>query len=50
MHVSPLPNVMPPSVAGWSVEGPMSRAIPCTGANLPGDGDAFGARMFAVAQ
>ena len=50
MHVWFPLNVMPPSVPGWSIEGPMSRAIPCIGPNGFVGGEAFDLRMFAVSQ
>ena len=51
MHGSLPLNVMAPSVAVGSVEGPMSRAIPWIGESLtPDDVGAFSRRIVCVAQ
>ena len=50
MQVSLPRNVMAPSVAVGSVEGPMSRAIPWIGESLTPDDGAFSRRIVWVAQ
>ncbi len=51
MQVSLPLNVIAPSVAVESVEGPMSRAIPWIGESLtPDDVGAFSRRIVCVAQ